>query len=351
VVGVHSVVADPIGAIAVKDNNISLEGGFMQKPRVLVWVLSVAVLLFVAGIAHGQNYPDRTVRIVTGGAGGGNDIIARLIAQGLSVSFGQQVIVDNRASGIIPGEVVSKAPPDGYTVVLSGRSFWLSPFYLTGKWPYDPVKDFSPITIPVSTPNILAVHPQLPVTSVKDLIALAKARPGELNYGSPGTGSSPHLAAEVFKSMAGVDIVRVNYKGAAPVYIDLMAGQIQMTFGSATSVSPHIVSGKLKALAVTSAKPSALAPGVPTVAASGLPGYEFVSPFGIFAPARTPAPIVSKLNSEIVKVLNKPDVKEKLFNSRIGEVVGSSPEELVAMVKADMSRLGKIIKESGVRSR
>ncbi len=321
----------------------------MLKPRV-AWTFAVGMLVLGAGGASGQDYPSKPIRIVTGGAGGGNDIIARLIAQGLTGTLGQHVIVDNRASGTIPGEVVSKAQPDGYTLVLGGRSFWIAPLLVSGKMPYDPVKDFSPITIPVSTANILAVHPLLPVKSVKELIALAKARPGELNYGASGMGSSPHLAAELFKAMAAVDIVRINYRAMGAVYIDLMTGQVQVAFGSATSVTPHITAGRLKALGVTSAQPSALAPGVPTVAASGLPGYEFVSPFVILAPARTPAPILNRLHQEIVLVLNDAGVKEKLLNGRIGEVVGSTPEQLAAMLKSEMAKWGKLIKDAGIRS-
>ncbi|MBI3069009.1 MAG: tripartite tricarboxylate transporter substrate binding protein [Betaproteobacteria bacterium] len=314
----------------------------MWKPRVAAWMFAVGMM--VAGAVSGQEYPARTIRIITGGAGGGNDIVARLIAHELTGRLGQQVIVDNRASGTIPGEVVAKAEPDGYTLVLGGRSFWIAPLMVSGKMPYHPVKDFSPITIPVRTVNILAVHPSLPVKSVKDLVALARARPGELNYGASGIGSSPHLAGELFNAVAGVNIVRINYRAMPAVYVDLMSGQVQVAFGSATSVAPHMKSGKMKALAVTSAQPSRLAPGLPTVAASGLPGYEFVSPFVMLAPARTPKPIVGRLHKEIVLVLNDAGIRDKLLNSKIGEAVGSSPEQVAAMMASEMDKLGRIIK-------
>ena len=308
-------------------------------------VLACGSSTLMLGIAPAstQNFPTRSVRIITGGAGGGNDIAARLIADGLTMSFGQQVIVDNRPSGFIPGETVAKAKPDGYTIVLSGRSHWIAPLTVD-KPPYDSLKDFATVTLPASTPNVLAVHPSLPVKSVKDLIALAKAKPGELNYGASGVGSGPHLAGELFKSMAEVDIVRINYKAMGAVYTDLMAGQVHIAFGSAPGVMPLVQSGRLRGLAVTSAKPSALAPGMPPIATTGLPGYDFTSPFGIFAPAETPRPIVNRLNEEIIKVLHRPEVNERFFRAGM-EVVGSTPEQLAAMVKADMEKFANIVKK------
>lgn len=302
-----------------------------------------SILILGIAPASAQNFPTRSVRIITGGAGGGNDIAARLIAEGLTMSFGQQVIVDNRPSGFVPGETVAKAKPDGYTIVLSGRSHWMAPLTVD-KPPYDPLKDFAPITLPVTTPNVLAVHPSLPVKSAKELIALAKARPGELNYGASGQGSGPHLAGALFNAMAGVNIVRINYRAMGAVYIDLMAGQVHIAFGSAPGVMPLVKAGRLRGLAVTSARPSALAPGLPPIATTGLPGYDFTSPFGIFAPAETPRPIVNRLNEEIVRVLNKPEVKEKFFNVGM-EIVGSTPEQLAALVRLEMEKLGKLVKQ------
>jgi tripartite-type tricarboxylate transporter receptor subunit TctC len=301
------------------------------------------VLVCTSTPAPAQNFPARAIHIVTGGAGGGNDIAARLIAEGLTASLGQQVVVENRASGFIPGETVAKAKPDGYTIVLSGRSHWIAPLTVD-KPPYHPLDDFETITLPASTPNVLAVHPSLPVRSVKELIALAKSKPGELNYGaSGGVGSGPHLAGELFKTMAGVNLVRVNYRGMSAVYTDLMAGQVQVAFGSAPGVMPFVQSGRLRGLAVTTARPSALAPGLPPIAETGLPGYDFTSPFGIFAPARTPRPIVTRLNEEIVKVLNRDDVRQRFFRAGM-EAVASTPEELAALVKTDMEKFGKIVK-------
>lgn len=307
---------------------------------------SVLACTAVVVPAFAQTFPSKPMRIVTGGAGGGNDIAARLIAEGLTASLGQQVIVENRASGFAPGEAVAKAQPDGHTLVLSGRSHWMAPLTVTVKAPYDPVKDFAPVTVPAATPNVLATHPSLPVKSVKELIALARARPGELNYGASGQGSGPHLAGELFNSMAGVSIVHVNYRAMGAVYADLMAGQVHVAFGSAPGIMPHVQSGRLKGLAVTSAQPSTLAPGLPPVAATGLPGYDFTSPFGIFAPAATPRSIVNRLHEEIVRVLNTAAVKEKFFKSGL-EVVGSTPEQLAAMIKSEMDKLGKILKEPG----
>ncbi|OGA44925.1 MAG: hypothetical protein A3F74_25720 [Betaproteobacteria bacterium RIFCSPLOWO2_12_FULL_62_58] len=292
----------------------------------------------------GQAYPNKVIRIVTSAPGGGSDILSRLIAPGLTESLGQQVIVDNRGS--IAPEIVAKAPPDGYTLLVSGSPLWVLPL-LRANTPWDAVKDFAPITLAVSSPSILVVHPSLPVKSVKELIALAKARPGELNYASGTPGATPHLAAELFKVMAGVNMVRVGYKGTGPGILGVMSGQVELMFPNAGSAMPHVKSGRLRALAVCNAQPSALVPGLPTVAASGLPGYETVSPQAVLAPARTPVTLVNRLHQEIVRVLNKSDVKERLFNSG-GEAVGSTPEEFSAKMKSDIGRIGKLIKDAGI---
>ena len=319
----------------------------MKRNARIATKLLVGALAAIAVAATAQEFPVRPIRIVTGGAGGGNDVLARLIGAGLTASWGQQVVVDNRPSGVIPGEITAKAPPDGYTMVVSGASFWVSPLFLD-KPPYDPVRDFTPITLPVSTPNILAVNQALPVKTVKDLIALAKAKPGELNYGTPGTGSSPHLGGELFKAMAGVNIVRINYKSATASISDVIAGQIQMTFGNAASVAPHAKSGRIRALAVTSLQPSLLFPDLPTVAATGLPGYEMTSHFGIFGPLKMPEAIVSKLNREIVRVISRAEVKDILAAAGI-EVVGSTPAQLGTTVKSEVAKWSKLIKDAGIR--
>ncbi len=295
----------------------------------------------------GQLYPSKPVRIVTGGPGSNGDLISRLIAPGMTAALGQQVLVDNRPSGIILGEIVAKAPADGHTLLVTGSSFWLAPF-LQSNVPWDPLRDFAPITLAATSPNLIVVHPSLPAKSVKELIALAKARPGELNYASGTTGSTPHLAAELFNAMARVNIVRINYKGAGQAMTDLIGGHVQVMFPNAGGAAPHVKSGRLRAIAVTTAQPSALFPGLPTVAASGLPGYEAEVLNGVFAPAKTPAAIISRLNQEIAPLLNRADVREKLFNSGV-EVIAGSPEKLTAAMKNEMNVWGKLIREQGIR--
>ena len=312
--------------------------------------------LFVSGlmilgttVATAQNYPSKPVHIVAGDAGGGGDLVARILAPGLAISLGQPVIIENRggAGGIIAAQAVVKALPDGHTVLLYGNGLWLLPF-LRDDVPFDPVKDFTPITLATRSPNILVVHPSLPVKSVRELIAYAKARAGALNYASSGTGSSDHLAAELFKSLGGGESVRVNYKGTATALTGVISGGVQLMFPSAGSAAPHIKAGRLRALAVTTAQPSAIAPGVPTIASSGLPGYECGQSLGILAPARTSAPIVNRLNQELVRVLGSAEVTERFFNAGV-ESVGNSPQEFAAAIKSDMSIWGKVIKDAGIR--
>lgn len=309
-------------------------------------VLAAAWLLTSALSAMAQPLSDRPLRILTTEAGGGGDLVARVVGQGLSAGLAQPVVIDNR--GIRGAEIVAKAPRDGHTLLSYGNPLWLAPF-LRDKVPYDPVKDFAPISLTVSSPNVLVVHPSAAAKSPRELIALAKGKPGSLNYGSSGVGSSNHLAAELFKSMAGVDIVHVPYKGAGPALSGLMGGEIQLMFPSASSVTPHIRSARLRGLAVTSLEPSALAPGLPTLTASGLPGYESALLLGVFAPAGTPAPIVRRLNAEIVKTLRAPDIRDKLFKSGV-ETEGTSPAEFASRMKAEMNRLGKVIRDAGIRA-
>ena len=312
----------------------------------------IPALLGIIASANGMaaevdRFPVRPVRIVTSEPGGGLDFVARIVAQGLSATVGQQVIVDNRPSGVFTGSIVSKATPDGYTLLFNGSSFWMLPF-LQKNVPYDPIRDFAPITLATSSPLILVVHPGVPAKSVQELIAAAKAKPGELNYSSSSAGTPQHIAAELFKSMTGTNIVRVPYKGAGPAIVALVAGEVQMTFSSAGAAIPHIKSGRLRALAVAAAQPSLLAPGLPTVASAGLPGFEAGSMWGFFAPAKTPRAIITRLRDEIVTALNKPDVKDRLLASTT-EVVGSTPEKFAAEIKADMERGSKVIKQAGIR--
>ena len=321
----------------------------MMVSRFVAAILTVGMTILGMAAAAGQDYPTKPVRIIAASAGSSGDFAARLIAQGITGSLGQQVIVENRGGNVtISGELVAKAPPDGHTLLFMPSSLWLLPF-MQDHVPYDPVRDFSPITHSGSTPAILVVHPSLRVNSVKELIALARAKPGELNYGSASTGSATHIASELLKSMAGVKILRIPYKGTTQALNDLLGGQVQLMFSTLAPALPHVKSGRLKGLAVTSAEPSALAPGVPTVAASGLPGFEAVSTQGMFAPAKTPVAIVQRLNQETVRFLNRPDVREKLLS--VGtDVLGSSPEQFAATIKSEMARLGKAIKDAGIRA-
>ena len=311
-------------------------------PQLLVTMLCIALQLMHAD-THAQSYPTRPIRIVSAEVGGGGDFAARLIARGISGPLGQPVIVDNRA-GIIPAVTVAKAVPDGYTYLFHGSTIWLSPF-LQENLPYDPIRDLSPVTWAVSQPNVLVVHPSLPVSSVGQLLAHAKANPGVLNYASSGTGGTPHLAGELFKSMTGLNVVRVNYKGVGAALTAQIAGEVHMMFSTTSSVVPHVKSGRIRALAVTSAQPSSLAPGLPTMAASGVPGYEVISILAMFAPAGTPAPVIARVNQEIVRYLNAPDVKDKFLASGV-EVVASSPQQLAATLKSEMAKWGKVIKNA-----
>lgn len=318
----------------------------MLKTRNLQRLFAIVSMMVSAGTACGQqDYPTKPIRIVASAAGGGVDFAARLIAQGLTGNLGQQVIVDNRAAGI-PGEIVPKAPADGYTLLVIGSTLWLAQ-YLQENVSYDVMRDFSPIMLATSSPLVLVAHSSVPAINIKELIALAKARPGALNYAAAGAGSPNHIAAELFKAMAGLDIVSIPYKGSGPALNDLIGGQVQLAFFPSAAAVPHIKSGRLKALAVTSLEPTALAPGLPPLAAT-VAGYEAVSITGVFAPARTPVTIVNRVNQEIARVLNQPDTKEKFFNAGV-EVVGSSPAQFAAKLKSEMTRWGKVIKDAGIR--
>lgn len=295
-----------------------------------------------------QDYPVKPVRFVTAGVGSISDVIARLIGQGIAPTLGQQVIVDNRAAGIIPVVTVTNAPADGYTVLIFGSVVWLAQ-YLQDNVPFEPMRDLAPITMVANSPNVLVVHPSLPVKSVRDLIALAKARPGVLNYASSGPGSSSHLAGELFKSMAHVDIVRVNYKSIALAFNDVLTGQVHMMFATTGSVASHLSRGTLRALAVTSLEPSQLMPGLPTVAATGLPGFESGSKVSMFVPAKTPEANIRRLNQEAVRYLHAAETKERFLKIGV-EAIGSLPAELVAAMQSEISRMGSVIKSAGIRA-
>jgi tripartite-type tricarboxylate transporter receptor subunit TctC len=314
--------------------------------RIIMPALCI-IAAVVPSIAHAQSYPNKPVRLVTAGTGSAGDVAARIFAQGFGAALGQQVLVDNRSSGVIPVEVVAKAPADGYALLFYGNVIWLAPF-LQDHVSYDPVRDFATITLVGTSPNVLVVHPSVPAKSVKELIALAKARPGQLNYGSGGSGSSSHLAGELFKAMAGVDIVRVHYKAGGAAISELLGGHIQLTFAAAPPVVAHAKSGRLRPLATTGAQPTPLLPGLPTVAATGLPGYEAGSMFSLLAPAKTPDAIIRRLYQDSVRFLDSTEGKEKFLTIGV-ETVGSTPEQLAAAIKAEMSRMGKVIRDAGIR--
>jgi tripartite-type tricarboxylate transporter receptor subunit TctC len=311
------------------------------------FVTLLAIALPAAGSAQGQNYPTKPVRIFAGDPGGLTDSTARIIATGLYPQLGQPVVVENRGSNLI-GDIVAKAPPDGHTLLVSGSGLWQLP--LMQKMAYDPIADFAPITLMVSGPHVLVVHPSVPVHSVKELIALARSRPGQLNAVSGPLGSPGQYAADLLKIMASVNIVSVPYRGSGSGMLPLIAGDLQLAFYPAAQVSPYLKSGKLRGLAVTSPEPSALAPELPTMeAAGGLPGYEAMSMIGIWAPARTPAFIIARLNQEIVRILNQPDIREKLFNSG-AQVVGNTPDQFAEVIRSDTLRFAKVLKATGLKA-
>jgi len=313
----------------------------MLHLRVAVWACLAGMLMLGADVASGQDkYPSKLVRIVTATPGSNHDWGARLVAQELTSRIGQRVIVENR--GTIAIEYVAReAPPDGYTLLFYGSTVWLQPYLTKANW--DPVGDLAPITLAMSSPNVLVVHPSLPVKSVKDLIALAKARPGALNYSAGGGGSTPHIAAELFNYMANVRIVRINYKGSGPSMIGLLVGEVQLMFAALGPIVPHVKQGKVRALAVTTPNRSRLIPDLPPVGDT-LPGYASEAVIGFFAPRKTSASIVKLLNHEIVQSLKAAD-SQVLFNAGV-EVVGNSPEEFAGFIKSEMTRMGQVIKSA-----
>ncbi|TMH88026.1 MAG: tripartite tricarboxylate transporter substrate binding protein [Betaproteobacteria bacterium] len=297
-------------------------------------------------------YPAKPVRFVVAfPPGGGTDIIARAIAQKLAERIAQQVVVDNRpgAGGNIGTDIVAKSAPDGYTMLMGSAGPLAINASLFGKMPFDPIKDLAPVTLAASTPNVLVVHPSLRVATVKELIALAKARPGEINFASSGHGTPAHLAGELFNSMAGVKMVHVPYKGAAPALADLLGGQVQLMFSTMPPALPHVKDGKLRALAVTSAKRSPAAPDIPTLDEIALPGFEANTWHGVVVPAGTPATIVARLNREIVAILHLPDVVER-FSSQGAEALGSTPEEFAAYIRSETLKWAKVVRDSGAKA-
>jgi tripartite-type tricarboxylate transporter receptor subunit TctC len=319
--------------------------------------LCVCAALGIAGaagalVAHAQAYPTKPIRLVCPfPPGGTTDVVARMVAQGLSEAWGHQVIVDNRggAGGLIGTETVAKASPDGYTVLLGSITTHAVNPALYKKINFDPVKDFAPVSLVVSSPQLLAVHPSVAAKSIKDLIALARAKPGQLNYASAGSGTSPHLTFELFKSVANIDVTHVPYKGTGPAITELVGGQVQTMITGVVALMPHIKSGKLRGLAVTSKKRVAALPEIPTMIESGVPGFDVSSWFGVFLPAGTPKVIVAKMNGEIHKILAKPDVRKRLMDLG-ADPDPNSPEEFVAYVKSEMVRWGNVVNATGARA-
>lgn len=331
-------------AVRVLWEEVRDESMFLAR-RLAPIVAAALSAILGPGTAAGQDYPSKPVRLLVSGVAGSSNFTARLIAQALSRSLGQQIVVDGREGGVIVSTIAAQAKPDGYTLMLNGNALWLLPFMQTV--PYDPVRDFAPIAMTAIVPNLVVVHPSVPVKSINELVALAKTRPGELNCATGNLGTSNHLAAELFKSLTSVQMLIVPYKGAGPALNDLMGGQVQLMFPTASSAMPHVHSGRLRALAVTTLQPTDLAPGLPTVAASGVPGYESAGMFGILAPAKTPATIIDRLNVEVLKVLKQSDIKAKFFNTG-AEVAGSSPGEFEKTIRSEMAKWGKVISDAGL---
>jgi len=312
--------------------------------------LAAAPALALAATQSAPGYPTKPIRIIVPqSAGGSTDLAARVVTQRLSDALGQPIVVDNRpGAGSLNGtETVAKAPPDGYTLLVVAASFTINPA-LHDKLPFDPVRDFAPVTRLAALPHILVVHPTLPVKSVKELIALAKAKPGELNYASSGIATSTHLAAELFKHMTGTDMVQVPFKGGAPGVVGLLSGQVQLYFATISTALPHVKSGKIRALAVTTAKRSVVAPEYPTIAEAGVPGYEHASWIGLLAPAKTPAPVVAKLHVESAKVVHLQETRNLLLRDGL-EPVGDTPQEFTTVVKQEVAKWMKVVKAAGIK--
>jgi tripartite-type tricarboxylate transporter receptor subunit TctC len=301
--------------------------------------------LVLAGNGLAQNYPEKPIRVIVGP---GPDALARVIGQKLTEAWGQPVIIDQRGGGggTISAEAVARAAPDGYTLLLATGTHTINPTLY--KLSYDMVRDFAPVTLLASTPFILAVHPSVPANSVAELIRLAKSKPGALNYGTGGSGTPPHLATELFKTTAGIDMVHVPYKTVAAAITDLVSGRLQVMFTVGPAGLPQIRAGRIRGLAVSTAKRSAFAPELPTVAESGLPGFDVFGWNGLLAPAGTPAPVIAKLHGEIVKALQIPEVRERIAGFGF-EPVGDTPEEFGEFVRKDIARWAKVAKASGAR--
>jgi tripartite-type tricarboxylate transporter receptor subunit TctC len=307
-------------------------------------ICAAALAALSAGVCAAEAYPTKPVRmIVPFPAGGGVDIVARSLAPHLTERWKQQVVVDNRpgAGAIIGADVAAKSPADGYTLLLANTAHAINAT-LHRKLPFDPVRDFAPITLIATQPSVLVVHPSVPAKSVKDLLALARAKPGSLNFASSGSGTPPHLSGAMFSDMTGIDMTHVPYKGAAPALTDLLGGQVQLMFATIISVGPHLQAGRLRPLAVTSAKRSSALPEVPTVAEAGVPGFEATAWFMLMAPAKTPAAITGQLHRDVAQVVKAGELRER-FTREGAEPVGSTPDEAARFLKNEIARWGKVI--------
>lgn len=320
-----------------------------KTPRSTATVLLTAAFTALPCVALAQAYPTKPIRLIVPFAPGGvADVVGRTLTPRLAEALGQPILVDNRggAGGTLGTAVGAKSPPDGYTLILPAASHATTPG-LYKKLPFDPVKDFAGVAQLVTVPYILVVHPSLPARSVKELIALAKTKPGELTYGSAGNGSSNHLAGELFKTMSAANIVHIPYKGSGPAMTDLLGGHLVFMFDAINTSLPHMKTGRIRALGIGTLKPSRVAPDLPTIASQGLPGYEANTWIGVLAPAGTPRDVINQLNSQIVKILKMPDIQERL-SSQGAEPVGSSPEQFDAFLSAEVAKWGKVIRDAKV---
>ncbi|MCW5603192.1 MAG: tripartite tricarboxylate transporter substrate binding protein [Burkholderiales bacterium] len=322
-----------------------------MKTEIRLALLFGSLLLFAPHFAAAQSYPTRPVRIIVPFAPGGNvDLVARAVAQPLGAAFGHQVIVENRpgSSGLVATQFVAKTPPDGYTLLAIANTFAVVPS-LVSKPGYDPIRDFTGITLTCLVPQVLVVTPTLPVKSVKELVALARARPGELSYASAGVGGTGHIAAELFNSHAKIKMLHVPYKGNAQAIVDVISGQVTMMFDQVSTSVGHIRTGKLRPLAVTSRKPSPLLPGIPTVDESGVPGYEDITFNGLVAPAGTPRDALMRVQSEVAKIVGAPEPKGRFLELGVELAASASPEEFTAYVKAEFDKKARLARETGIR--
>ena len=318
----------------------------MLKIRLPALTLALAA---TGAVAQGPAFPVKPVRIVVPSSpGGGTDILARVLAQKMAESLGQQFVVENRpgAGQVIGIEAVARAAPDGYTLLMAASAIVIAEV-IYAKPPYETLRDFAPVTLVASLPNILVVHPALPAKTVRELVALAKTRPGQLNYSSAGNGTSPHLSMELFRLMAGITLTHIPYKGTGPATVDLIAGQVQLSMPNVLTALPQIKGGKLRALGVTSTRRATGLPAIPAIAET-LPGYEAIQWYGLLAPAATPREIVARVQSEMARILMLPEVKERLAADG-ADAVGNRPEEFAAYIRAELAKWGKVVKTGGIK--